>query len=114
MSDLDRIQSELPIPASGKWDAPTEAALRTFQLSRGLPATGQPDPATLAALGIYDPAGHVSGRQKKHLEGGPYPGRFGRDLVGAMNQIPMWAWLLIGVVSAGSAGVAYYYANRRR
>ena len=41
-----------PGPADGAMGQRTEAALRTFQRSVGLPATGQIDDATLAALGL--------------------------------------------------------------
>jgi peptidoglycan hydrolase-like protein with peptidoglycan-binding domain len=38
--------------ATGHFDAKTERAVRTFQRSRHLPATGAPDDATVGALGF--------------------------------------------------------------
>lgn len=37
---------------TGRWDAPTEQALRRFQRENDLPATGMPDRASADALGL--------------------------------------------------------------
>lgn len=104
MSDLVLIQQKLGLPGSGAWDTATEAALVKAQLSLGLPATGDPDPATLSRLGIYDP----------RAEAPKGTGTFGRDLATAFNQVPQWAWLLLGGVSAGVAYLAYRRRNPRK
>jgi osmotically inducible lipoprotein OsmB len=39
-------------PADGRWGPNTEGALRRFQVSQGLQATGQLDARTVAALGV--------------------------------------------------------------
>lgn len=39
-------------PADGKWGRNTQQALRQFQQDQNLPASGQPDQRTLAALGV--------------------------------------------------------------
>lgn len=48
----------------GVWGPQTEAALRRFQRTAGLPASGRPDPQSLAALGVGGGArdASVSGR----------------------------------------------------
>lgn len=45
-----------PGPADGLLGPRTTTALRQYQAQQGLPATGEPDPTTLAALGIPDSA----------------------------------------------------------
>lgn len=53
-----RVQQKLreegfdPGPVNGEFWTKTQAALAQFQLSRTLPASGQLDDATLAALGV--------------------------------------------------------------
>jgi len=52
-SDLTRaMQRALGVSADGVIGPLTRAAIRTFQAAHGLPATGQPDAATLQALGV--------------------------------------------------------------
>jgi peptidoglycan hydrolase-like protein with peptidoglycan-binding domain len=54
--DVRHVQQALkdrgydPGPVNGRLDEPTQAALRNFQRDRGLTTTGEPNPATLAAL----------------------------------------------------------------
>lgn len=42
--------------ADGQWGPKTEEAVRSFQNAKGLPASGQLDSQTIAALGIAQPA----------------------------------------------------------
>ena len=44
----------------------TQAALRKFQSAKGLQATGQLDPATIAALGMTQPAGSSTTGMHSH------------------------------------------------
>jgi hypothetical protein len=56
--DYQRIQSLLkqfgfdPGPLDGQWGPKTSRALTAFQRSAGLPPSGEPDPASLDALGF--------------------------------------------------------------
>ena len=59
---------------------------------------GHPDPATMISMGLYDPTQHWPQDQLAYLSGGPRPSTFRRDLQGASNQIPQWAWLAAGGV----------------
>jgi hypothetical protein len=60
---IRQVQSQLksaghdPGPIDGQMSDTTGSALRSFQQARGLQATGQLDPQTLAALGIQDTSG---------------------------------------------------------
>jgi peptidoglycan hydrolase-like protein with peptidoglycan-binding domain len=49
-SDIDELQAKLGIEVTGEFDAATEAAVRSFQESRGLPADGVVGPRTWEAL----------------------------------------------------------------
>jgi cell wall-associated NlpC family hydrolase len=51
-SEVKAMQSALGVTADGVVGPQTRAALRTFESSHGLPADGQPDAATLKALGV--------------------------------------------------------------
>lgn len=104
MSDLAILQQKLGLPGSGLWDAGTQAALVKFQMAAGLPATGDPDPATLAKAGVYDPL----------AEAPTGKGTFGRDVVTAFNQVPQWAWLVLGGVSLTVAYLAYRKRNPKK
>jgi hypothetical protein len=100
MTDLAILQQKLGMPGSDAWSAATQAAVVKLQLERGLPATGAPDPPTLANAGVYDPI----------TEAPTGKGTFGRDIVTALNQVPQWAWLVL----AGLSGTVAYVAYRRR
>lgn len=45
-------QTKLAVDPDGAWGAKSAAACRAFQTAHGLPASGEPDPATLAALAV--------------------------------------------------------------
>ena len=101
MTDLATLQQKLGLPGSDAWSTATQAAVVKLQLERGLPATGAPDPATLANAGVYDPL----------AEAPTGKGTFGRDMITAFNQVPQWAWLLLAGVSGGVAYLAYRRRN---
>ena len=104
MTDLAILQQKLGLPGSDAWTSATQAAVVKLQLERGLPATGAPDPPTLANAGVYDPL----------VDAPAGTGTFGRDLVTAFNQVPQWAWLLLGGLSGGMAYLAYRRRNPRK
>lgn len=103
MSDLAILQQKLGIAPDDAWSSATQAAVVKLQLARGLPATGQPDPPTLGNAGVYDPAAEASTTK----------GTFGRDMITAFNQVPQWAWLVLGGLSAGVAYLAYRRKNKK-
>ncbi len=103
MSDLLDLKQKLGLPGGDAWDSATEAALVKLQLASGLPATGQPDPPTLRVAGVYDPNAVASTSK----------GGIGRDLITALNQVPQWAWLTLGGLSAAVAYVAYRRRNKK-
>lgn len=88
-----------------------KAALVTFQQSgRGsLPMSphGHPDANTLINQGVYDPVAHWPSSQTEFLATGEKPGTFLRDLSGASNQVPRWAWFTAGGVCALLGFLAY-------
>lgn len=103
MTDLAILQQKLGLTGDDAWTSNTQAAVVKFQLSRGLPATGQPDPPTLGNAGVYDPAAEASTSK----------GTFTRDMITAFNQVPQWAWLVLGGLSAGVAYFAYRRKNKK-
>lgn len=83
MQDLQRAVN---VGITGQLDAPTVAAIARKQKQLGLPETGAPDIALLAALGLVRvQASNVSG-----LAAG------WRDARTAFNQIPQWAYVVMG------------------
>jgi peptidoglycan hydrolase-like protein with peptidoglycan-binding domain len=52
---ITSIQEKLGVPAGGKMDAKTEAALKQFQRAKGIEPTGKLDKKTLTALGMGEP-----------------------------------------------------------
>lgn len=111
---VDLVQRRLGVPVSNEWDPVTLGAMAAFQGGRpgGFPMSphGHPDPATLINLGYYDPIAESSPKQRAYLQGGEKPGTFGRDLAGAANQVPWWAWIAVGV---GLMGLGYASWRRR-
>jgi hypothetical protein len=105
---LDVAQRNLGIPVSSHWDAATLGALAPYQASGRGPlkmfAVGHPDPATLINLGYYDPIEELPKDQRDFLDGAAKPTTFWRDLATASNQVPMWAWIVLGV---GLLGLGY-------
>lgn len=111
---VELAQRHLGVPESGVWDAATSGAVAVYQQGPGaLPMfpSGAPDPATLINLGYYDPLEHLPRAQLAFLEGGERPGTFWRDLATASNQIPRWAWLVLGALLLG---LGYYSYRKNR
>src|SRR5437879_1911423 len=52
---ITAVQEKLGVPADGKMDAQTEAAVREFQRAKGIEPTGKLDTKTLTALGMGEP-----------------------------------------------------------
>ena len=94
--------------------AAEKAALVVYQQRQGkLPMTphGHPDPNTLINMGKYDPIDHWPSSQVQYLTNGEKPGTFLRDLSGVNNQVPQWAWLVLGGTCLLLSGFAF---NRHR
>jgi len=101
MGKIVAIQEQLGVSPSGKWDGVTRGALVAYQAGgRGpwpMSPHGHPDAPTLMNLGYYDPLAEMPAAHRAYvLESGPKPGTFARDLAGAANQVPQWAWLVAG------------------
>jgi len=107
MTDTALLQERVGAPATDVYDQATENAVVTFQQSRGITPSGNPDPATLTAAGVYDPIAGAARRFQGYLQGGSRPGTFGRDLSTAMNQVPWWGYFVVGVGLSGLAFLAY-------
>lgn len=114
MSDFDTLLGKLGIPGQTEYSPQVRQAVLQFQTAQGLMATGQADPATLAEAGVYDPVAGVGKKFTKYLSGGPEPGGFGRDISSAMNQVPGWLWITLGVGMSGLAYLAYRVANPKK
>jgi len=110
MSDTQLLQQNLGVAPTDAWDQTTEQALTAWQGQHGFDATGNPDPITLAALQVYDPIAGAPLSYHRSLATGEPPGHFGRDFSTAMNQIPRWAWIVMGF---GFGGLAYLSWRRR-
>lgn len=91
--------------------AAQKAALVSFQQSSqgSLPMSphGHPDANTLINQGVYNPMDHWPTSQVEFLTTGEKPGTFFRDLSGASNQVPRWAWFVTGGVFVLLGGLAY-------
>lgn len=111
MTDLSNVQTALKVASTDAWNPQTVGALRAFQQGHGIPPTGLPDPDTLATLGVYDPVAGSPSSFRRHLAGGPSPGTFFRDIGGAMNQVPRFLWLTLGI---GFVGLAYWQYRKAR
>lgn len=119
LGDVDVLQKRLGVPVTNRWDAATRGALAAYQQSKGAGPlqvfpSGHPDPATLINLGYYDPLDHMSHNQVEYLQGGEYPSSFGRDVAGAFNQVPRWAWLGLGAGFLVMAYVSYRKAYKKK
>jgi hypothetical protein len=110
MTDTALVQQHLGVPQTDTWDQPTEQALTLWQGQHGVDPSGNPDPITLAMMQVYDPIAGAPRSFQTSLATGKEPGHFGRDFSTAMNQIPRWAWILVGV---GFGGLAYLSWRRR-
>lgn len=87
------------------------AGLVTFQASgKGqypmLPH-GHPDSNTLINKGDYDPKSHWPSSVNKFLDTGDRPSSFFRDLAGVNNQVPRWAWFVLGGTFVVLGGMSY-------
>ena len=58
---ITSVQEKLGVPANGKMDANTEAALKEFQRAKGIEPTGELDKKTLTALGMGEPKPAAAG-----------------------------------------------------
>jgi peptidoglycan hydrolase-like protein with peptidoglycan-binding domain len=58
---ITAVQEKLGVPAGGKMDAKTEAAVREFQRAKGIEPTGKLDTKTLTALGMGEPKPAAAG-----------------------------------------------------
>jgi hypothetical protein len=76
--------------------------------------TGRPDPATLINLGYYDPIEQLTSSQRAYLEGTGEQGTFWRDLATASNQVPRWAWVVLGALFVGMGYMAYRNAPKKK
>lgn len=110
MSDTALVQQKLQVPQTDAWDQNTQQALMAWQGSQGLDASGNPDPITLAAMQVYDPISGAPASFHRSLATGEEPGHFGRDFATVTNQVPRWAWVLVGL---GFGGLAYLSWRRR-
>lgn len=113
MTDTAILQEKLGVPRTDAFNEATEQAIQQFQRQHGIAATGNPDPHTVAALAIYDPAAGTSAKYQQYLAGGKEPGHFGRDFVTALNQIPRWGWITGGALFAGLAVLSWYQRGRK-
>jgi peptidoglycan hydrolase-like protein with peptidoglycan-binding domain len=57
-------------PADGKWGSKTQSALKKFQKSEGMQASGQLDQQTLASLGVSGSAAGGGGTEEQSGAGG--------------------------------------------
>lgn len=55
------VQSEVDVPSTGAWDTATANAVKTWQASRRLQATGELDDATFKVMFPYGYPPNVSG-----------------------------------------------------
>lgn len=95
MSQISELQRTLGVPQSEKWDTPTQAAVTAYQAAAGLAPTGLPTPAVLARLGIFNPL-DLAGTTRS---------RFTVSLLSAMNQVPWYLYLGVGVAGLGVAAM---------
>ncbi len=66
------VQAELGVlPADGKMDRRTHAAIKEFQSSKGLEASGQLDKKTVTALGLDGPKPSAAAGASTHMQGKP-------------------------------------------
>lgn len=68
---------------------------------------GHPDPNTLINKGLYDPQEHWPNKVNAFLDTGERPNSFFRDLAGVNNQVPRWAWFVLGGTFVVLAGFSY-------
>jgi hypothetical protein len=118
MSNLTAVQQRLGVPATAHWDGMTLGAIRAYQSGgRGvypMQATGHPDPATLANLGYYDPLALMDPAQADWVTGkDSKPGTYLRDLAGATNQVPQWAWLATGALLLGLGWWGWHQSKKK-
>jgi hypothetical protein len=109
LGTIDIVQKKLGVPVTNDWDAVTLGAMTAYQASKVGPLPmlphGHPDPPTLINLGYYDPVDELPADQRRYVEGGDKPGTFFRDLGTASNQVPQWAWIVMGI---GLIAFGYY------
>ena len=68
---------------------------------------GHPDSNTLINRGEYDLREHLPSSQVKFLNTGERPNSFLRDIAGVNNQVPRWAWFVLGGTFILLAGLSY-------
>lgn len=98
------------IGLGGVQSAAERATLVAYQQKSGkLPMSphGHPDPNTLINMGKYDPMDHWPSSQVKYLTNGDKASTFMRDLAGVNNQVPQWAWFVLGGTCLLLSGFAY-------
>ena len=98
MSDLALLQQQIGAQPTDTWDPATAQAVVNFQSQRGIFPTGDVDPATLVAAGVYTPTGRTGSA-------------FWRDIMASMNQVPRWAWFGVAGLSFGLAYLSYRRKN---
>ena len=65
------VQASLGVPVDGRMGPETHAAIRDFQQSKGLEASGQLDKKTLTALGLDGPKPSAAAGASTHMQGKP-------------------------------------------
>ena len=68
---ITSVQAELGVPVDGKMGPSTHAAIKDFQESKGLEATGQLDKETLVAMGLDGPKPSAAAGASTHMQGKP-------------------------------------------
>ena len=65
------VQASLGVPVDGKMGPETHAAIREFQQSKGLEASGQLDKQTITALGLGGPKPSAAAGASTGMQGKP-------------------------------------------
>jgi len=116
VNGIEDAQRRLGVPVTGRWDAATTGAAAAYQQKPGgahrMYPHGKVDPPTLVNLGYYDPVDILPRRLQAYAAGrGDRPSMFFRDLRGASNQVPRWAW---GIATVAFGWVAYRAWRKRQ
>jgi peptidoglycan hydrolase-like protein with peptidoglycan-binding domain len=65
------VQAQLGVPVDGQMGPQTHAAIKEFQRSKGLDASGQLDKETVVALGLDGPKPSAAAGASAHMQGKP-------------------------------------------
>jgi len=65
------VQAKLGVPVDGQMGPDTHAAIKEFQQSKGLEASGQLDKETVTALGLDGPKPSAAAGASTHMQGKP-------------------------------------------